>query len=182
MAAGILYGVNKVEGEAFARKRHVTAGYCLNTLHGLGVWDICVETIMAVGRVEAYGLTAKMFNELFATEGEKAVLEKLQRSEVKYYRMDPNHVPAPTKYGKPLFLTCFTTVELSLIQVSGALNTSLYPLNDQGAPRKKWLTIDLIEISSGQPYNAFWRYKTGRYEPEHNEMVRGSEHLGAKEP
>jgi len=108
------------------RVRHTSPGGHFNVLCVLGVWKRCVETAVVSERTwaEIYALNAKDFAGLFTGLADIAAFHKMQRREVCKYKMDPFDVDAPTEFGRPLHMCCFTTVQLTLVKVRGLLTAA----------------------------------------------------------
>jgi hypothetical protein len=162
---GMLVGVNDVDHEFAPRKRHIKNGGSLNTLHLLGVWDECLETATAVIASETYAVSSSDFHSLFKSDSDKAQYQKMQARDVTNFKMDPTYIGAPTSFGRPLYYSCFSTVEFTLVQTyMPALPKKSQRHGPESSPKNldMMLVIDLIDHEHSKPYNDIWRYKSTR--------------------
>eukprot|EP00614_Pseudopedinella_elastica_P009436 CAMPEP_0172599062 /NCGR_PEP_ID=MMETSP1068-20121228/19154_1 /TAXON_ID=35684 /ORGANISM="Pseudopedinella elastica, Strain CCMP716" /LENGTH=747 /DNA_ID=CAMNT_0013399195 /DNA_START=167 /DNA_END=2406 /DNA_ORIENTATION=+ len=119
--AGTLRGENHVRGEPkdTPRHRHVMNGGTVNVLCCLKVWSYCVETVTATVPVESYAVTAKDFVSLFTSETDLASFRHMQIRECQNFKMDTSDTRS--EFGRPVYFSCFSTVELTLVQARGLL-------------------------------------------------------------
>ena len=106
------------EGDAYVRR--IRAGDTINILCVLGIWGQAVESAVAEVVVETYAITEKDFASLFTAEADLIAFEEMKAHECSAFVMDLDDVAkAPTAYGKPLYLACFSMVEFEVVQAWG---------------------------------------------------------------
>jgi hypothetical protein len=102
------------------RLRHISVGGSVNTLHALGVWPQCLETVTAQQETETYALSEPDMRSLFmGSDTDKKLFEEIRHIELARFRFD-KEATAPTGFGRPLYFSCFSTVQLALVSVRGA--------------------------------------------------------------
>ena len=78
----------------------------------------------------------------------------MAKKEVPNFRMihDPK---APTEYGRPLYLTCFSSLQLCLVQGKdvGGHDIKVYDLNP-------FAVADLIRVDDSEPLGKMWSHRT----------------------
>jgi hypothetical protein len=103
-----------------SKSRRICVGGSVNTLHALGVWPQCLETVTAQQETETYALSEADMRSLFmGSNTDKGEFEEIKLMETMRFAFVPNSL-APTEFGKPLYFSCFSTVELALVSVRGA--------------------------------------------------------------
>ena len=106
--------------EADAYVRRIRAGDTINILCVLGIWGQAVESAVAEVVVETYAITEKDFASLFTAEADLIAFEEMKANECSAFVMDLDDVAkAPTAYGKPLYLACFSMLEFEVVQAWG---------------------------------------------------------------
>lgn len=162
---GMLVGVNDIDPQRAPRRRHIETGGSLNTLHLLGIWNECLETATAEVASETYAVSSSDFISLFKSDSEKTHYQNMQAREVTNFKMDPTFVGAPTSYGRPLYYSCFSSVEFTLLQ------TYTLPFNKHSRRLKNDLSlkhlemmvvVDLVHSDTSKPYNDIWRYRSAK--------------------
>jgi hypothetical protein len=162
---GMLVGVNDIDPKRAPRRRHIETGGSLNTLHLLGVWNECLETATAEVASETYAVSSSDFISLFKSDSEKTHYQNMQAREVTNFKMDPTYVGAPTSYGRPLYYSCFSSVEFTLLQTfTPSLNKQSRRLkNDLSLKHLEMMVVvDLMHIDTCKPYNDIWRYRSAK--------------------
>lgn len=202
---GSLLGETKVRSEVEPRLRHITMGSSVNVLCVLGIWTRCVETVTAeVQGVESYAVSATDFTNLFTAESDVAAFEVMQEEQAATFKMVHDDF-APTDFGRPLYLWCFSTVVLTLIEAKGLIDKGSKggSKSFRSLPGKRggkqgggsggdvvegcmaWVVADLVDNESGRPFNLLWRKATKKAtlrsgtaygtEPFWNDVVRWSD-------
>ena len=104
-----------------SRNRHIGVGGSVNTLYALGIWPHCLETVTAQQTSETYALSEVDMSSLFqGSDTDKALFEEIKMIEMARFAFDKHYDTAPTLFGRPLYFSCFSTVQLSLVTVRGA--------------------------------------------------------------
>ena len=167
VVSGMFIGQCRVHGEPAPRKRHVGVGGSVNALHAVNIWHKCLETVFAKEVTESYALNSRDMDTLFATDSDMAAYSTMQSRVVKHFKMDAQAEGAPTAFGKPLYYSCFSTVEVSVAEVTGAFRHM--PVRkgknvdaDRPTGSEVFLIIDLVDKASCKPFNANWRYSTAK--------------------
>ena len=164
--SGIMMGELVVPEEKMSkpRIRHIITGDCVNVLSALGVWTKCVETVTANDTVETYAISTAKFRSLFSAASDVAVFEEMQRIEAKKFKMKPI---IGTPFGKPVKYSCFSSLKFTVIQAKGLFATSKLKAirgkaqkKNRGVECSSWVISDLIDKTSGKPFNAIWRHQT----------------------
>ena len=161
--SGLFAATMQVEGERGVRTRYVGMGGAVNSLHGLGIWFRCLETVTAMGAVQSYAVSAVDFASLFSTEADRENYAKMQKRERRNFLMDPTAPSAQASWGRPVCHTCFTLVDvafvcLKIFQGGGgkadALDQSVYAV------------VDLVDVATGKPFGGLvgelWKLKTAK--------------------
>ena len=166
---GSLVGETRVKGEEDGQRvRHIAAGQSVNVLCVLGIWHRAVETVTAEVDVDSYAVSANDFASLFTSETDSQAFERMQWKEQQNFMMDTHHENSPTKYGRPLYFSCFSTVEVTLIQARGLLQDGdggTQFLLSEGDRGTTFLIADLVDVASGKPFNEIWWHKTDKASP-----------------
>jgi len=164
--SGVMTGELVVPEEKLSkpRIRHIITGDCVNVMSALGIWTKCVETVTAVDTVETYAISTAKFRSLFSAASDVAVFEEMQRLEAKKFLMKP---VIGTPFGKPIKYTCFSTLKFTVIQAKGLFATpklkairSKARKKNRGSDCSSWVVSDLIDKTSGKPFNTIWRHQT----------------------
>jgi len=122
---GVICGSTHLEGEAKPRVvRTLTKGGSINVLCVLAIWPKCVETVFARRYSETYVVKTEDFLSLFQTDFDVKNFYSMQKREVKKFRFVPS-LEAPSSVGMPLYMCCFSSVDITLIKVSGAVLRSV---------------------------------------------------------
>jgi len=154
--SGRCVGSIGVPTEAKPRERRITMGMGINQLYLLGVWHECLETVVCKTLVETYAVSAVGFGRLFPGKMDQQNLAVMKQREVLNYKM----VPAENSdFGRPLHFTCFTTVQLEVLQAQGigaggggGGSGSGNPASPSGQQAGEyWFTCELVDAASGQP-------------------------------
>jgi len=185
---GSLVGETKCRGEVEPRIRHIAMGGSVNVLCVLGIWTRCVETVQAEQimagstTTETYAVSASDFANLFTAESDIAAFEQMQVDEAAQFKMQKDDY-APTEFGRPLYLWCFSTVQLTLIQARGLINkardkeqalvrskagkkggSELGNVGSVAEGSEAWIVADLVDTESGKPYKQNnWRHVTAKH-------------------
>jgi hypothetical protein len=162
VVSGILLGECYVVGEPKPRKRNICIGASVNSLHVLNVWHKCIETVVAKEATETYAMNARDIDTLFLSDSDMLVFDTIQARELQHFKTD--------FLGKPLYFSCFTTVEVSLAEVTGRFRrTSAYrdlaAKSNEGSGSEAYLVVDLVDRFKCKPFNGLWRHTTARTFP-----------------
>ena len=155
--------VGKLQVEDQERERNIFKGDSVNTLHVLGIWYKCIESVEAITAGETYAISEQDFMSLFSSDSYQTSFEKLQRREVKKFKMEPSE-GAP--WGRPLCFN-FSSVEFSVVQLRGSFLA--LGENDLKSPLSKllvWIVVELADATTGAPFvleevvDEIWRHTT----------------------
>lgn len=166
--SGSAQGSNKrTSDDDTPRIRHILAGGNINVICVLGLWQKCLETVSASTPVETYTVSDVDFTSLFKGSSDSAY-EKLQVKESFNFKMDRNFITASSPFGKPLYFSCFSSVEIDLKALRCSKTTKT-------AGASCWLVIQLVD-EAGNAYHEIWRYQTAKVTAslEWNETIRVS--------
>jgi hypothetical protein len=174
---GLFLGSTEVDGEAKPRVRHIVGGGSINVLRVLGVWSHCVESVVAEQPSDVYELNSKEFHSLFVGHTEAAAFQRMQRREVENFKMNVPDEYAPTKHGRPLYMSCFSTVEMTLVKardlMAATMSHSFGNLNKVNGTvhGEKWVVAELVSTLTWRPYNNVWFHESARSQPGKATMV-----------
>jgi hypothetical protein len=150
-----------------------------------------VETVSAEHPSEVYELNAEEFTGLFNGGADMVAIERMQRREVAQFRMHPPDKYSPTQFGRPLYMSCFTTVEMTLLKSRDLLmtadirkkSTHLYHTAAAAetctVDHEKWIVAELVSTSTWKPYNNVWHHETQRVFSSSDNHGLGSSGLAA---
>jgi len=165
--SGSLTGSTWLDDEPEQRHRRIRAGSDINVLCVLGIWDRCIETVVALEAVQTYAVSAKDFISLFTSEMDLLAYESLQQTEGgALFRFDPEPGGStPTAFGRPLCYACFSILELTVRRVKrgrnkgggpntdsqrGGVSGSKTPAGTGSKAVLSWVVVDLIDLESGR--------------------------------
>jgi hypothetical protein len=164
--SGTFIGELQVEGESDVRVRHILKGDSVNTLHVLGIWNRCIETVISESSGETYAISEQDFSSLYSSEADQKEFRKLRGRELRKFKSVASN---DSPLGRtPLYYACFTCVEFSLVQVQGrflANGSSKKATFDEQSEAKAWVVVDLVDIDTLKPFNEFWRHESGKKLP-----------------
>lgn len=163
VVTGMLSGVCEVKGEFYPRVRHIVSGQCVNTTQGLAIWDTCVETIASSQVTETYSITVLDFIGLLSID--MSTFQRMQELELTFYKFDVSEARGSFVWGRPLYYTCYSSVEVSILQFQAPFFVPSGKEMDKN-PSEKWLVVDLVNTDRANvPYTHYWRFKSNRKKP-----------------
>jgi len=146
-------------------KRRMTKGDSINVLCLLEIWYKCVETVdSGPATAETYAVKSEEFVALFQSDMDVKNFTTMQKREVKKFQFVPND-DAPTNLGMPMYMCCFSTVEIKISTVVGSVLHSEHVADSRTVA---WAVIDLMDDKTEKPCNTFWSYETAPSRPQVN--------------
>jgi hypothetical protein len=154
--SGAAIGLNKLTpDDTTPRVRHILSGGNINVMCVLDIWHRSLETVTASSAVETYTVSDVDFASLFKGPTDPAYV-RLQIKESFNFKMDRSFISDKTKYGKPLYFTNFSTMELTLHRMKCLKG------GRKGSTR--WVTVQLVD-EGGNAYHDIWKHETAKMTP-----------------